>query len=170
MNSAKFAHIVCILSILFSSKPNIYGNKKNNMDQTLTMTPLIGNSFKKDSKSVESSEKILPDVNQDKDFDANKTQTADMFTFKNDSSIIYGELKNGFKYAIKQCQNPKDQVFMTLNVNTGSAMDEDDQQLYVEYRLYLLSYTDKENWWKKNPLPMPEWEIIYRHEEDEESK
>ena len=49
-------------------------------------------------------------------------------------------------------------------------MVEDDQQLYVEYRLYLLSYTDKENWWKKNPLTMPEWEIFHKHENEEESK
>ena len=83
------------------------------------------------------------------------------------------KLAEDLKKAVRDVRNRYLEKFVDPVVSNPlrwADMDEDDQQLYVKYRLYLLSYTDKENWWKKNPLSMPEWEIIYRHEEDEESK
>lgn len=71
---------------------------------------------------------ILPEYNQQQEYTINNNNSKEMFTFENDNSITYGELKNGFKYAIKKCQNPKDQVFMTLNVDVGSAMENEHEQ------------------------------------------
>ena len=34
------------------------------------------------------------------------------------------------------------------------------QQLYIDYRLYLLNYTEQENWWLTNPFTFEEWEKI----------
>lgn len=36
-------------------------------------------------------------------------------------------------------------------------MSEKDQNLYINYRLYLLDYTKMQTWWEQNPLTFDEW-------------
>lgn len=36
-------------------------------------------------------------------------------------------------------------------------MDEKEQQLYVDYRRYLLDYTEQSKWWEQNSLTFDEW-------------
>ena len=46
----------------------------------------------------------------------------------NDPSVRVGELSNGLKYYIKNNQYPKDRLELLLVVNTGSIMEDDNQQ------------------------------------------
>ena len=36
-------------------------------------------------------------------------------------------------------------------------MTEREQQRYINYRIYLLDYTKRENWWEQEPLTFEEW-------------
>ena len=36
-------------------------------------------------------------------------------------------------------------------------MSQDLKDMYINYRQYLLDYTETENWWKQNPLTLDEW-------------
>ena len=36
-------------------------------------------------------------------------------------------------------------------------MTEEEQNIYVNYRHYLLDYTETENWWLQNPMTLDEW-------------
>lgn len=38
-----------------------------------------------------------------------------------------------------------------------SDMSEEDQNMYKNYRKYLLDYTKGENWWEQNPKTLDEW-------------
>lgn len=46
-------------------------------------------------------------------------------------------------------------------------MNKDDQQDYIDYRLYLLNFTKEKKWWLKKPLTMPEWLDKKEKKEDE---
>ncbi|HCJ11689.1 MAG: hypothetical protein A2Y14_03940 [Verrucomicrobia bacterium GWF2_51_19] len=45
-----------------------------------------------------------------------------------DPSVVYGELDNGFKYAIMKNAEPKDRVSVRLYVNAGSLMETNEEQ------------------------------------------
>lgn len=36
-------------------------------------------------------------------------------------------------------------------------VSEEEKAVIGEYRIYLLNYTESENWWLQNPLPYDEW-------------
>lgn len=36
-------------------------------------------------------------------------------------------------------------------------MSEEEKQIYIDYRRYLLDFTEQENWWESNPLTLEEW-------------
>lgn len=36
-------------------------------------------------------------------------------------------------------------------------LSEEDKKLYTDYRIYLLDYTKKEEWWLQNPITLEEW-------------
>jgi len=36
-------------------------------------------------------------------------------------------------------------------------MSEDEKQVYIDYRRYLLDYTEREDWYKTNPKTLEEW-------------
>ena len=36
-------------------------------------------------------------------------------------------------------------------------MSEEEQQMYKDYRHYLLDYTSQSKWWEQNPLTLEEW-------------
>jgi len=38
-----------------------------------------------------------------------------------------------------------------------SEMPETDKEKILNYRRYLLDYTEQENWWESNPLTLEEW-------------
>ncbi len=45
-----------------------------------------------------------------------------------DSSIIYGQLPNGLRYAIRPNQRPQNQVIVRMAIDFGSAVEADDEQ------------------------------------------
>lgn len=40
-------------------------------------------------------------------------------------------------------------------------LGEDERQLYIAYREYLLDYTKKDNWYLQNPMNLDEWVEFY---------
>lgn len=36
-------------------------------------------------------------------------------------------------------------------------MSEELKEMYTNYRIYLLDYTETENWWEQNPMTLDEW-------------
>lgn len=43
-------------------------------------------------------------------------------------------------------------------------MTSEEQQLYADYRTYLLDYTELEGWYLQNPKDLDEWKITYEPE------
>lgn len=52
---------------------------------------------------------------------------------------------------LEQYVDPK-QLFLVWE-----SLSQDDKQMYIDYRNYLLDYTKEENWWERNPLTLEEW-------------
>lgn len=72
---------------------------------------------------------------------------------------------------LEQYVDPK-QLFLVWE-----SLSQDDKQMYIDYRKYLLDYTKEENWWEQNPMTIEEWlrdfeearELINEYENSKEN-
>jgi zinc protease len=55
-------------------------------------------------------------------------QTTAKFEIKDDPRIVFGQLENGFRYALMKNAYPEKRIALALNFDVGSAMEEDREQ------------------------------------------
>ena len=55
-----------------------------------------------------------------------------------DPSLVYGKLDNGFRYVIKNNDNPKDRAALYLNVQAGSIYENEDERGYAHFLEHML--------------------------------
>lgn len=70
------------------------------------------------------------------------------------------EYNNARKESVRQLRNSlltEEVDPVVTNPLRWSDMSEEDQNMYKNYRKYLLDYTEQENWWEQNPKTLEEW-------------
>lgn len=55
-----------------------------------------------------------------------------------DPTVVFGKLENGFRYAIKANDTPRDRVAIYLNVQSGSIHEENDERGYAHFLEHML--------------------------------
>lgn len=71
-----------------------------------------------------------------------------------------GPIEDAKKQSIRQIRNKYLERYVDPIVSNPlrwEDMSQEDQENYIEYRLYLLRYTDKPRWWDEEPLTFDEW-------------
>lgn len=72
-----------------------------------------------------------------------------------EENIINAKKENVRNYRNRLLEKEVDPI-VSNDLRWGD-MKEEEKQLYIEYRRYLLDFTNQENWWESKPLTFEEW-------------